>query len=89
MAAVLGILALICALASLAGVIMLLVAAFQDEVLQGFLVLCVPFYSLFYAFAKLQSDKKGLIIGLWLGGGVAYGILTVAAAMAGPVQIGP
>jgi hypothetical protein len=39
----------------------------KGGVLQGFLSLCVPFYILYYAFAKFEHPKKNLILGVWLG----------------------
>jgi hypothetical protein len=43
--------------------IMILIAAFQEEVLQGILCLCCPFYVFYYIIAKFEHEKKGLIIG--------------------------
>jgi hypothetical protein len=42
---------------------------------EGFLTLCIPCYSLYFAFAKLDSPYKGTIIGLWLGAGIPGNIL--------------
>ena len=45
--------------------------------------MCVPFYILYYAFTGFKHEKKGLIIGVSLGGGLLGGILqVVGAAMA-------
>lgn len=82
MAAVLSILGLICSLAAFVCAIIILIHAFQDEVLQGILCLCLPFYVLYYAFAKFEHPKKGLIIAGWLGLGILGGIIQAAAGAA-------
>lgn len=64
--------------------LIILIHAFKTSVGQGFLCLCVPFYVLYYAFAKFQHEKKNLIIGLWLGSFIVGGILysmTMGAAL--------
>jgi len=68
----------VCSLAALVCYIIILIAAFQDEVIQGVLSLCVPFYILYYAFARFESDNKGLIIGIWLGGAIVSNIIQFA-----------
>lgn len=46
----------------------LLISAFkQGGALQGLLSMFVPFYLLYFAFAKYQSPKKGLVVGSYLG----------------------
>jgi len=65
----------ICSLASLVCWVVILIAAFQEEVIQGILCFCVPFYILYYALARYQGDKKGLLIAVGLGGGIVGGIL--------------
>lgn len=64
--------------------IIILIHAFKASVGQGFLCLCIPFYVLYYAFARFEHEKKTLIIGVWLGsfilGGVLYG-MSVGAAL--------
>jgi hypothetical protein len=73
----------ICALASFVCWIIILIAAFKEETVKGLLCLCVPFYILYYAFTGFKHEKKGLIIGVSLGGVVLGGILqVVGAAMA-------
>lgn len=56
--------------------IIILIHAFKASVGQGFLCLCLPFYVLYYAFARFQHPKKNLIIAVWLGclivGGAIY-----------------
>ena len=84
MAGLLSILGLLCSLASFVCSIIILIAAFKDEVLQGILCLCIPFYVLYYAIAKFEHPKKGVIIGVWLGLGILGGLLQgVAGAMVG------
>ena len=71
------------ALIGFVGAVIILIHAFKTSVGQGFLCLCVPFYILYYAFAKFQHPKKGLIIALFLGGTIIGGVLQqVGAAMA-------
>ena len=53
--------------------IIILIHAFKESVAQGLLCLCIPFYILFYAFAKFQHPQKTLIIALWLAGAVLGG----------------
>jgi hypothetical protein len=68
------------------GWLFIIIHAFKNSVGQGFLSLCVPFYILYYAFAKFQHPKKGLIIALFLGGyiigGALYQIAAIQAASA-------
>lgn len=74
----------VCSLAAFVCGIMILIAAFQEEVVQGILCLCVPFYILYYAFVRFQNPNKPIILGVWLGGGILGAILQgMAGAMAG------
>ena len=58
----------LCGLVSFVCAIIILIHAFtKGGVLQGFLCLCIPFYILYYAFAKFEHEKKNLILGVWLG----------------------
>jgi len=61
-------LGIVFALISLVGAIMLLIEAFKVSPAEGFLTLCVPCYAFYFAFAKLDSPNKNLILSLWLGG---------------------
>ena len=63
-------------LVGLVGHIWVLVEAFKDDATQGILCLCVPCYILYYAFARLESENKGLILGLWLGCGITGNVLS-------------
>ncbi len=78
-----AVLSMIGGLASLVGGIIILVAAFKESVGQGFLSLCVPFYVFYFAFAKYESDKKSIVIAVWLGGVVVQIIGTLIAISAG------
>ncbi len=65
------------------GWIFIIIHAFKTSVGQGFLCLCVPFYILYYAFAKFQHPKKGLIIALFLAGyGIGATLQQIGAAQA-------
>jgi translocator protein len=72
--------------------IVILIHAFKASVGQGFLCLCIMPYAIYYAFAKYQSPKKGLIIAMFLGGyiigGALYGIGIGQAASAAMKQLG-
>lgn len=63
-------------LAASVAAIIILIAAFQDEVWKGIVGLICGFYLLYWAFAEFQSPHKGLLIGLWLGAGIiGYGLI--------------
>ena len=68
----LGIVSLIC-------YIIILIDAFQQEVMQGFLCFCCGPYMLYYAFARFDHEKKGLILIVWLVSGTLSGILQALA----------
>lgn len=72
-------------IASFVGGMIIMVAAFQKSVGQGFLCLCAPFYVFYFAFAKYESKKKSLVIAIWLGGTVVN-IIGVLISMAGVVS---
>ena len=46
--------------------IIILIHAFKASLGQGFLCLCIPFYILYYAFARFEHPKKNVIIAAWL-----------------------
>ena len=46
--------------------LIILIAAFKEGAAQGLLCMFVPFYVLYYAFARYRSPNKGLIVGGWL-----------------------
>jgi len=47
---------------------MVLVAAFKESTAQGLLCLFVPFYAIYYLFAKYSNPNKTAAIILYLGG---------------------
>lgn len=62
--------------------IFIIIHAFKSGgALQGILCLCVPFYVLYYAFAKFEHEKKNLIIGGFLGGFLLGAVLVVVQGM--------
>lgn len=71
LAGLLNLVGFVCAL-------IILIHAFKASVGQGFLCLCIPFYILYYAFARFDHPKKNLIITVWLVclvlGGALYGM---------------
>lgn len=46
--------------------LVIVIKAFGESIVQGLLCLFIPFYILYYAFARLQSERKGFIVGVWL-----------------------
>ena len=66
--------------------IIILIAAFKESVAQGFLSLCIPFWILYFAFAKFQHEKKNIILAAWIGsavlGAAIYGV-GVGSSLAG------
>lgn len=71
-------LASVCGLASFVCAIIILIHAFsKGGMLQGFLCLCIPFYILYYGFAKFEHEKKNLILGVWIGAIVLQVVLTM------------
>lgn len=63
-----GILAFVGGILLLIGAIMILVAAFKENTTQGLLCLFVPFYAIYYLFAKYSNPNKTAAIILYLGG---------------------
>ena len=62
-------LALVFNLVAFVCAIIVLIHAFKNGgALQGILCLCVPFYIIYYMFAKFEHEKKNLIIGGYFGG---------------------
>jgi hypothetical protein len=68
LAYLLNLVALVCA-------IIILIHAFKASIGQGLLSLCIPFYILYYAFARFEHPKKNMIIGVWLTSAVLGGVL--------------
>jgi len=64
-------------LAAFVCAIIVLIAAFSEEVLQGILCLCIPFYIWYYAIVRYQGNNKQIVAGVLIGGGILGGILQV------------
>lgn len=45
-----------------------LLHAFRRSVGTGFMVLCLPVYTPYYAFSQFEHRRKGLLLAGWLGG---------------------
>jgi hypothetical protein len=83
------ILGLLCILLSATCFVFILVHAFRRSVGTGVIVLCIPFYNLYYGFMQFEHRYKSLIIPGWLGGfGIGAALLTLGAP-APPVQLPP
>lgn len=54
-----------------------LVHAFSRSVGTGFMVLCIPVYTLYYGFSQFDHRRKGLILAGWLGAFVLGVVLRV------------
>lgn len=57
-------------LAASVAAIIILIAAFQDEVWKGIVGLICGFYLIYWAIAEYQAPNKWLWIGLWVGGAI-------------------
>lgn len=68
--------------------IIILIHAFKASIGQGLLCLCIPFYILYYAFARFQHEKKNQILIVWLVSGVLGCILYGSTAMSGLGELG-
>lgn len=60
-------LAIALTLVGFASSIFVIVHAFQRSVGTGFMVLCVPCYTVYYAFTQFEHPRKGLILAGYLG----------------------
>lgn len=73
--------------------IVVIIQAFKVNATTGILSLCIPIYGLYFAFAKMQHAKKGMIIGGWLGGvilgSVFYGISAAMMASSMAASLPP
>ena len=75
-----GMWALVFDLVGLVCAVIILIYAFKNGgALQGILCLCVPFYIIYYTFAKFEHEKKNLIIGGYFGGVILSVVLTFMA----------
>lgn len=76
----------LCGLVTLVCTIIILVHAFsKGGVVQGLLSLFIPFYIFYYAFARFDHEKRGLILGVWLG---AFALQVVLIVMGGVSSMG-
>lgn len=72
------ILAIVFFLAGIAGWIIILIDAFQDEIWKGILSLFCGLYLLYYSIFEFEHDNKWLIVLLAIGGSaIASGILNL------------
>ena len=72
------ILGLICILLSAVCFLFILIHAFRRSVGTGVIVLCIPFYNLYYGLMQFEHRYKNLIIPGWLGGfGLGAVLLTL------------
>ena len=65
----------------------ILVHAFQRSVGTGFMVLCLPVYTPYYAFSQFEHRWKGVLLSGWLGGfvlGVVLRAVGLRLGVAGP-----
>lgn len=60
-----------------------LVHAFQRSIGTGVMVLCLPVYTLYYAFSQFEHRKKGLVLAGWLGAFVLGVVLRVVGLASG------
>lgn len=67
MAPILSILGVLLGLGSFVCWVIILVAAFQDELWKGFVCLLCGFYMLYYAAFEYDAENKWLIVFGWLG----------------------
>ncbi len=60
---------------------LVLVHAFQRSVGTGFMVLCLPVYTLYYGFSQFDHRRKGLVLAGWLGAfvlGIVFRVVGVS-----------
>jgi hypothetical protein len=55
--------------------LIIIVEAFQNEVWKGIVCFFCGLYLLYYAIVEYSSPNKGLILGIWLLGGIIGGVL--------------
>jgi hypothetical protein len=62
---------------------LVLVHAFGRSVGTGFMVLCLPIYTLYYGFSQFEHRNKGLVLAGWLGAfvvGVVFRVVAVSVS---------
>jgi translocator protein len=60
-----------------------MVHAFRRSVGTGFMVLCLPIYTPYYAFSQFEHRYKGMLLAGWLGGFVVAMTLRLIAVHLG------
>lgn len=83
----LGPLVLVLAVTSFTAWIFIITHAFRRSVGTGFLVLLVPAYVLYYAFSQFEHERKGLIVGGFVGGGAMAAMVYGALLGSLPMQM--
>ena len=78
-----SILGMLFSLVSFVCSIIILIHAFKNEIWKGIVGLLCGLYLLYYGFVEFQHEKKGLILGVWLGSIV----LAVICQMVGAASI--
>ncbi len=76
------VLALLLQLLAVVSFVPVLVHAFQRSIGTGFMVLCLPVYTLYYAFSQFEHRRKGLVLAGWLGAfvlGVVFRVVGLSA----------
>lgn len=62
------ILVMLCGLVGLGCTIFILIHAFsKGGIVQGLLSLFIPFYIFYYAFARFDHEKRGMVLAVWFG----------------------
>ena len=79
MSTVFALLSVLAGLGAFACWLLILIAAFQDELWKGFVSLLCGLYSLYYALFEYEADNKWLIILGWIGLGILAGSLRFMA----------
>ena len=77
------------ALISFAASLFILVHAFRRSVGTGVMVLLIPGFIVFYAFAQFEHRYKGIIVATWLGAFVLGALLQAFGTQALVEQMGP
>ncbi|NLL89765.1 MAG: hypothetical protein GX226_01460 [Dehalococcoidales bacterium] len=62
-------------LASIICRLILMFAAFRNDITTGLLFLFVPFYSLYFALTQYRDPNREMIIACWLGGSAVMAIV--------------
>jgi hypothetical protein len=75
----LGSLALLCILLSAVAFTWVLVHAFRRSIGTGVMVLCIPFYNVYYGIVQFEHPRKNWIVALWL---CSFGVGAVLWAVA-------